>query len=214
MLDLNKSHGIWHLLQFTSSLKSRRRHTNNEKWVLSFRLLLLWIWNHSSSLFRLKNSIEKSKNVTITKNNVDVSNLGFFTITIIQAYSYLMHVSVLTGRGGDAKHTPGIWWNDAMVVHFGQLRVTDAVTFDNTRTPKSFISHGRWQGSKLLEDNMANIEKREQEQDKVTIEVTQVTQVSEFCEIFCSANIHLWNEVEINILLNCVVIIWSPPFLQ
>ena len=48
------------------------------------------------------------------------------------------------------------------------------------------------------------------------MEVTQVTQVSEFCEIFCSANIPLWNEVEIDIdiLLNRFVIIWSPTFLQ
>ena len=75
---------------------------------------------------------------------------------------------------------------------------------------------GRWPGCKLLEANMADIEEREQEEDEVTMEVTQVTQLSEFCEIFCSVNIHLWNEVEINIdiLLNCVVIIWSPPFLQ
>ena len=41
------------------------------------------------------------------------------------------------------------------------------------------------------------------------MEVTQVTQFSEFCEIVCLVNIHLCNEVEINIdiLLNCVVII-------
>ena len=96
--------------------------------------------------------------------------------------------------------------SSTMVVHFGFLRVTDAVTFDNTRTPTSFISHDRWPGCKLLEDNIADIEKREQEEDEVTMEVTQVTQVREFCEIFCSANIHLWNEVEIDILLNCVVI--------
>ena len=133
MLDLNKSHGIWHLLQFTSSLKSRRRHTNNEKWVLSFRLLLLWIWNHSSSLFRLKNSIEKSKNVTITKNNVDVSNLGFFTITIIQAYSYLMHVSVLTGRGGGCQAYP---WDLVKRCHGGALWSTHLTTLE----PRNLLS--------------------------------------------------------------------------
>ena len=38
--------------------------------------------------------------------------------------------------------------------------------------------HGRWPGCKLLEDNMADIEKREQEEDEVTVEVTQVTRLS------------------------------------
>ena len=61
--------------------------------------------------------------------------------------------------------------SSTMVVHFGFLRVTDAVTLDNTRNPTSFISHGRWPGCKLLEDNIADIEKREQEEDEVTMEV-------------------------------------------
>ena len=186
--------------------------------MLSFQLLRFWMWNHSSSLFRIKNSIEKSKKITLTKNDVDVSNLGFFTMMRIQAYGCRMHVLMLTGMG-DAGHSRGISWNDRvpyMVVQFGFLRDSDAVAFDNTRTPTSFMLRGRWPGCKLLEDNMADIEKREQEEDEVTMEVTQVTQFSEFCEIVCSVNIHLWNEVEINIdiLLNCVVIIWSPPFLQ
>ena len=148
-------------LQFTSLCKGPWRHTHNGKGMLSFRLLLFWIWNHSSSLFRVKDSIEKSKRVTLTKDNVDVSNLGFFSMMIIQAYSYLMHVSMLTGRGG-CRAWPGdlVKRLSAMVVHYGHLRVTDALTFDNTRTPTSFISHGRWPGCNLLEANMADIEKR------------------------------------------------------
>ena len=98
-------------LEFTSSWKRRWRHTNNGKWMMSFQLLRFWIWNHSSSLFRIKNSIEKSKKVTLTKNNMDVSNLGFFTMMRIQAYGYRMHVLMLTGMG-DAGHSQGISWND------------------------------------------------------------------------------------------------------
>ena len=137
---------------------------------------------------------------------------------IIQAYMLSDARISVNRQGGGCRAYP---WDlvkllSAMVVHFGHLRITNAVTFDNTRTPSSFISHGRWLRSKLLKDNMVDIEKREQEEDEVMMEVTQVTQVSEFCEIFCSANIPLWNEIEIDIdiLLNCVVIIWSPPFLQ
>ena len=80
---------------------------------------------------------------------------------IIQAYMLSDARISVNRQGGGCRAYP---WDlvkrlSTMVVHFGDLRVTDAVTFDSTRTPTSFISHGRWPGSKLLEDNMADIER-------------------------------------------------------